>query len=103
MIKIIYILEVSLPGCLESSIDISIVEGDLRISANYEEYNLSNYNILYSEYHNRNYYRSFKLDDRIDTDNIIANYNNGILIVKASWKQPNIKKVEVQKIEVQKK
>ena len=76
-------LELAAPGLSKADFNVHIDNNLLTISANKEASTEETSAITYKrrEFNYGNFQRSFQLDDSIDTENIGANYKNGLLFV----------------------
>ena len=90
-------IAVNLPSVDESSIDISVHGNTLEVIAKSKIEQMQNYQLMYSEYQNKNYSRTFKIDERFAVDTIEANYKNGILLITAPLKKTEVRKIKVKK------
>jgi len=86
-----YLIEAELPGLSEDQINLTVDEGMLTISADYQSENSQeDSGRLYCERRSGHMERSFNLEN-IDADNIGANYKNGILYVTLPKEKPEEK------------
>jgi len=90
------LLLTDMPGVNEKSINITLENNQLTIEGSSETQTLNDYNLIYSEYHTGDYYRSFLLNDTIDRDQIEAKYKNGVLQLSL----PKSEKSKARQIEV---
>jgi HSP20 family protein len=75
-----YHLELSAPGRSKEDFKLAIDNGQLTISfEKKEEGKTEDYKTIRKEFSFRSFKRSFNLDDRIDSNNIQAKYENGVL------------------------
>jgi HSP20 family protein len=96
-------IEAELPGLSEEQINLVVDEGMLTIKADYQsESNQEESGRIYSERRSGHVERSFNLDN-IDTENIQANYKNGILYVALPKEKPEEKVLRKIPIQVEKK
>ena len=86
-----YILEVVAPGWDKNDIKVSLDDKLLTISAEKKnEVNEANESFLRKEFASRSFKRSFNVDEKIDTANIQAKYENGVLTLNLP-KAPEVK------------
>jgi len=76
-----FIAKLDLPGAAKESINISIEQERLTIKASIEMNYKEEARLLYSEIIRKSYMRRFIIGRGIDQDNIIAEFNNGVLII----------------------
>lgn len=77
-------IDLSLPGFDKENIALEIVENVLKISAKQElnkEEEDSNHHFLRREFSSSSFERYFILPDNIDTENIVAKQENGVLTI----------------------
>jgi len=92
-------LSVDMPGVDEKNIHITLENNVLTIRGDVIQDSPDNYNLLYSEYDNGDYYRSFTLSNKIDRDKIEAKYKNGVLrlyLPKAEELKPRQIKIKTE-------
>jgi HSP20 family protein len=95
-----YHIELSSPGFTKSDMSIDIDGDTLTISgekANETEENQKKYSR--KEFSFQNFKRSFTMPDHIDTDKIVAKFEDGILAIEMPKKetaQPNTRKIQLQ-------
>ena len=92
-------LSVDMPGIDEKNIHITLENNVLTIRGDVIQDSPDNYNLLYSEYDNGDYYRSFTLSNKIDRDKIEAKYKNGVLrlyLPKAEELKPRQIKIKTE-------
>jgi HSP20 family protein len=81
-------MELVVPGISKENLKLDAGDGMLTVSFEQKEENKQeDQNWLRKEYRTRSFTRSFKLDDKIDTDNITAKYNDGILYLTLPKKE----------------
>ena len=94
-----YSIELAAPGFEKSDFNVKLDTNILTISTEKKEGNETNTDkVIRSEFSYKSFKRSFTLDEKIDTENISAKYENGLLKlelpkkekVKASAKDINI-------------
>ncbi|HYE55645.1 MAG TPA: Hsp20/alpha crystallin family protein [Chitinophagaceae bacterium] len=95
-----YELELSVPGRNKEDFKISLENGLLTISYEKKEENTQNGNkTIRREFSYQSFKRSFTLDDKINTENIQASYENGILKLQLPKKEeakPFRKEISIQ-------
>ena len=75
-----YHVELNAPGRSKEDFKIAVEGGLLTISfENKEETKSEDYKTIRKEFSQRSFKRSFSVDEKIDTDNIQAKYENGLL------------------------
>lgn len=83
-----YVLELNVPGRNKEDFRINIDKDLLTISyEKKEEQKVEGVNSVRREFNFNSFKRSFSLDERIDTDNIQAKYENGILKIELPKKE----------------
>lgn len=93
-----YIVEADLPGFAKEDIEVTFQHETLTISANRDELSEeSKGNYLHKERRTGQLNRAFVFEN-VDTDNIKAQYKDGVLKVNLPKKE--VKSIEVQKIEI---
>ena len=83
-----YELHLFAAGFTKDAFDISLTDNILTVSGNAkkEEGNETN-NWRRQEFTAQNFERKFELNDKINTDEIVADYNNGVLVVTMKKKE----------------
>ncbi|WP_281615443.1 Hsp20/alpha crystallin family protein [Flammeovirga sp. SubArs3] len=76
-----YTVEVVIPGIKKEEVSISVEENKLVISHQYLEEDAEGVKFLKREFKGKSFERTFTLPNNIDTENINASYNDGILSV----------------------
>lgn len=92
-------IDVELPGLKREDVKLVIENGLLNISGKKEETENNNeMNILRSEIYHGSFNRSFRLSDDYDSENIKAEFENGILSITVCKKKEEEPKERVIKI-----
>ncbi|MBF6438661.1 Hsp20/alpha crystallin family protein [Nocardia cyriacigeorgica] len=76
-----YVLNADLPGVDPGSVDVSVDNGTLTLRAQRTAPSEEGVQWIASERFSGTYMRQLSLGDNVDTDNISATYNNGVLSV----------------------
>jgi len=87
------VLVADVPGVTKDGVDLKLEDGVLEVTAHRPS---SDATPVYSEYRTASYYRAFSLSDDIDSGNINASLQDGILTVSL----PKSPKAKPRKIEV---
>lgn len=83
-----YLLEVAVPGFIKSDFKIHLDAGVLTISTERtEEAAKENNKVIRREYSTKAFKRSFTVDEKIESENISARYENGILMLELPKKE----------------
>jgi HSP20 family protein len=94
-----YEIEVVAPGHAKEDFKLSIEKNLLTVSTEVKEEESSNRQSIRREYKPVSFKRSFTLDEHVDTDNIKAQYNNGVLHITLQKKAsvtPATKQITIQ-------
>lgn len=92
------VLQAELPGVSKDDVNVRVTSNSVSIAAESEErVNKKDENYYRKEGKSQSYQRSFKLPEtvEIDTDNVGASYENGILEIKLPKKKKK-KRIEVE-------
>jgi len=90
------VIVLDMPGINENAIDITVEKNILNVKGYSQMNELENYSLIFSEYEQGDYERSFQIYDTIDRENIQAIYKNGVLkIVLAKAEQAKTRKITV--------
>jgi HSP20 family protein len=82
-----FILSADMPGVVRKDLKVK-VENDLLIMFGRIDYvNELNRNYILNEQELGNYYRTFRISDSVDKNNIVAKYDNGKLVVNLPKKE----------------
>ncbi len=87
-----YILQLAVPGYSKQDFSINIDKEILTISANLDETNSKEVYYLTKEFSKSSFSRTFTLGKTINTSNIEATYNNGVLTLILLKKEEAIEK-----------
>jgi HSP20 family protein len=91
-----YVVEMDLPGIDPSSIDISVERNMLTVEAESRTTHEQADEVVVCERRHVRYRRQLYLGDNVDTDNVRASYENGVLVVRIPISaQQRARKVEV--------
>ncbi len=85
-----YVLKTDLPGVKKEDVDITIHDNKLEINAKIDDNENSTENLKYSEYSTDNYYRSFNVGTDINSEEIKADLEEGVLTLHLP-KKPEVK------------
>ncbi|MFN2215554.1 MAG: Hsp20/alpha crystallin family protein [Anaerolineales bacterium] len=86
-----------IPGAHNKSVDITLEKNDLTINAYVEPVIPAGYELVYAEYEEGDYKRSFRLSDEIDRDNIEAVVREGTLrLILPKAKAAKTRKIEIK-------
>lgn len=89
------VLVADVPGVSKDSVELSLEDGVLEITAHRREASTKE-EPIYSEFRPASYYRAFSLSDEIDADKIDANLKDGVLTVTL----PKLERAKPRKIAV---
>jgi HSP20 family protein len=91
-----YVVEMDLPGVDPSSIDISVERNMLTVEAEAQSMHEEVDDVVLCERRHVRYRRQLYLGDNVDTDNVRASYENGVLRLQIPiTKEERTRKVEV--------
>ena len=91
-----YYIIANMPGVKKEDVKIKIEDGDLVLMGRINYAEEMNKKYLLKEIDPSNYYRKFKLSDSVDEEKIIANLENGRLLVHL----PKVERVKPRTIEI---
>jgi HSP20 family protein len=95
-----YVLELVAPGFQKEDFKINLDNNTLTVSAEKkEETENKNEKFIRKEYKQQSFSRSFTIDEKIDAENISAQYVNGVLTLNLAKKQevkPSVKEISIQ-------
>lgn len=84
----IYSVELSVPGYIKADFCIKLDNNVLTVSTEKKEQSsVENEKFIRTEFALKSFKRSFTLNEKIDTDNIAARYDNGILKIELPKKE----------------
>ena len=89
-------LEVEVPGVDKDSLDITVEKNTLKVHGKIEETDLKGRELRYAEFGASEYYRELQIQEDIDTDDIKAVTQNGLLKITIPFKKPLVRKVKIQ-------
>ena len=89
-------LEVELPGVEKDSLEVNLEKSILSIRGERELTGLQEYELQYAEFGASEYYREFRIEDSVDSNNIKAVFQSGLLKVTIPFTKTLIKKVKIQ-------
>jgi HSP20 family protein len=88
-------LTVEMPGVDKENVDITVQDNQLQVRGHRDVANDRTYHIR--ERRSGDYFRSFTIDQTVDTDHIDASMTNGVLSLKLSMKESaKPRKIEVK-------
>ena len=90
------VLEADLPGVQPNNLEIRVQDNVLHLYGKVTWPMLNGAKILHEEVHEEDFYRSFILSDEVDTDQITADFSDGVLTLAL----PKAAKAKPRKIEV---
>lgn len=91
-----YVLKAEMPGVAKDGIEITLNNKELEINGKIEENLHNDKHLKYSEFKLYNYHRKFMLGSDIDSNNLSATLENGVLtLVLAKSEEVKPKKIEV--------
>lgn len=93
------VLEADLPGVQPSNLEIRVQDNVLHLYGKVTWPVLAGARVLHEEVHEEDFYRSFILSDEVDTENITADFSEGVLKLTL----PKAAKAKPRKIEVRSK
>ncbi len=89
-----YILMLDLPGATRDAISLTLEMGEMRVKADVSSLHNQEGTLLLSEIAGSGFFRVFSIGDGIDTGNVDARYEQGVLTVKL-FKSENVKPREI--------
>jgi HSP20 family protein len=93
------VLEADLPGVHPSNLEIRVQDNVLHLYGKVTWPVTAGARVLHEEVHEEDFYRSFILSDEVDTENITADFHDGVLKLTL----PKAAKAKPRKIEVRSK
>jgi len=76
-----FVLKIDMPGVQKESIGVQIEPGQLQVQGLIAQLYKESTNLVFSEIRKASFYRKFNIGSGIDTENIQANFENGVLTV----------------------
>lgn len=92
-----YIVKLDLPGATKEAINISVEPGTLTVRASINVFHRENARMLFCEIGTKSYLREFRLGDGIDSNNVHAEFLNGVLTITL----PKVESLRVKEIRIQ--
>jgi HSP20 family protein len=86
--KDVYLVELSAPGYIKADFNIKLDNNILTVSTHQKEDTVvENEKVIRKEFATKSFKRSFTLNEKIDTEAIVARYENGILQIELPKKE----------------
>ncbi len=82
-----YELQLSMPGFSKENVKIMVENNTLIIEGNKETVQIEGEKILYKEFSQQNFRRTFSMGETLDSNSVEANFQNGILTINIANKQ----------------
>jgi len=76
-----FVLSIDMPGVQKESISVQVEPGQLQVKGLIGQLYKETTNLVYSEIRKASFYRKFNIGSGIDSENIRANFENGVLSV----------------------
>jgi len=89
-----FVLMLDLPGATRESISLTLEKGEMRVKAEIEPLHRGEGALLFDEMQDTGYFRAFSIGDGIDTGNVDARFEQGVLTVKL-YKSEDVKPREI--------
>lgn len=94
-----YLMEVAAPGMKKEDFNVEVKEGMIIINAHSKrETETKEENFTRREFSYTNFTRSFRLPENVKADNIVANYEDGVLSIQLPKKELSTPEKDVKKI-----
>lgn len=77
-----FVLMLDLPGATRESISLTLEKGEMRVKAELKPPTAQEGTLLHGEMEGTGFYRSFAIGEGIDTGNVDARFEHGVLTVK---------------------
>lgn len=77
-----FVLMLDLPGATRQSIRLTIEKGEMQVKAEVEPLHRQEGSILFNEMQGTGFFRAFNIGDGIDTGNVDARFEQGVLTVR---------------------
>jgi len=90
-----FVLMLDLPGVVRESISLTLEKGEMRVRADLKPLHLEEGTLLHSEMEGPGFFRVFSIGEGIDTANVDARFEQGVLTVKL-LKSEDIKPREIR-------
>ncbi len=93
------VVELEMPGATKENIHVSVENGLLKVQSDRNKESAENKDVKYyiNELGYGSYSRSFRLNETIDSENIGAKFENGILTITLNKKEAAVqRKIEIQ-------
>ncbi len=74
-----FVIRLDMPGAVKDSISVIVEPGVLAVKGKVESRHQESGELVFSEIRRRNYARTFNLGDGVDSGNIEAQFENGVL------------------------
>ncbi len=74
-----FVIKMDMPGAVKNSISVTVEPGILAVTGKIEPYTRENGKLVYSEIRRQTYARRFNLGGGVETGNIEAQFENGVL------------------------
>jgi len=85
------VIVAEIPALSKKNIAIDVEDGILSISGDKHQLNDPDARYIRRELKHSSFRRSFQLGDMLDSENIVANFNEGVLRIEISKKEPSLK------------
>jgi len=89
-----FVLMLDLPGARRESISLTLEKGEMRVRAEVEPLHRQEGTLLLDELQGTGFYRAFSIAEGIDTGNVDARFEQGVLTVKL-FKSEDVKPREI--------
>ena len=77
-----FVLMLDLPGATRESISLTLEKGEMRVKAEVKPLHSQEGTLLFNEVQSAGFFRAFSIGDGIDTGNVDARFEQGVLTVK---------------------
>jgi HSP20 family protein len=89
-----FVLMLDLPGAMRESISLTLENGEMRVKADVKPLHRQEGTLLFNEMQGAGFFRAFSIGDGIDTGNVDARFEQGVLTVKL-FKGEDVKPREI--------